>query len=117
MFACLYRPPAPELILRQAQDERPLMVSSSNHEITLDRIARDYSPRYECHGADAVVLDVSGMTRLFGSPRTMADEMRRDAASRGARISVAMAGTRTAARLVAHAHVGVTVIMPGDEAD
>jgi len=98
MYACLYRP-APE------------------SAVALDRIARDYSPRYECHGADTVILDVSGMTRLFGSPRAMADEMRRDAASRGVRVHVAMAGTWTAATLLAHAHVGVTMVMPGDEAD
>ncbi|HZT76318.1 MAG TPA: hypothetical protein VFA27_06650 [Vicinamibacterales bacterium] len=83
----------------------------------MDRLARDYSPRYEMDGADAVVLDVTGMTRLFGSPRAMADEIRRDAASRGARVQVAMAGTQTAARLLARAHVGVTVTLAGDEAE
>ena len=80
-------------------------------------VARDYSPRFEGHGEAAVVLDVSGMTRLFGSPRAMADEIRRDAASRGARVHVAMAATQTAAVLLAHAHVGVTVVLAGDEAD
>jgi len=99
MYACLFRPSAPEPAFE------------------LGRVARDYSPRYECHGADAVVLDVSGMTRLFGSPRAMADEMRRDAASRGARVHVAMAATWTAAMLLAHAHVGVSVTLAGDEAD
>jgi protein ImuB len=83
----------------------------------LDTIAREYSPRYERHSGDLVSVDVCGLERLFGSPRTIADDMRRDAASRGARVHVAIAGTRTAALVLAHAHPGVTVIMPGDEAD
>jgi protein ImuB len=60
---------------------------------------------------------VRGMARLFGSPRAMADEIRRDAASRGARVHVAMAGTQTAACLLARARPGVTVVLAGDEAD
>ncbi len=99
MYACVFRPSAPE------------------PGFELARLARDYTPRYECHDEATVVLDVSGMTRLFGSPRAMADEMRRDAASRGARVHVAMAGTWTAATLLAHAHAGVVVTMPGDHAD
>jgi protein ImuB len=99
------------------------MVSSSNHalsacaSVALDTIAREYSPRYERHRADLVSIDVNGLERLFGSPRAIADQMRRDAASRGVRVHVAIAGTRTAALVLAHAHPGTTVVMPGDEAE
>jgi protein ImuB len=105
MFACLYRPPAP--------DEGGAALAGP----PIDAIARDYSPRYERHSRDLVSIDVRGLERLFGSPRAMADEIRRDAASRGVRLHVAIAGTRTAALVLAHARPGVTVIMPGDEAD
>jgi len=99
MYACLYRPPA------------------ADNALSLEILARDYSPRYERLTPDLVSMDVGGLERLFGSPRAMADEMRCDAASRGARVHVAIAGTWTAAIILAHARPGVTVILPGDEAE
>ena len=42
--------------------------------------------------------------------------MRREAAARGVRVHVAIAGTRTAALLLALARPGVTVVDAGDEA-
>lgn len=107
MYACLYRPPAPET-------DRSASLSG---ERLVEAVARDYSPRYERLAADVVTLDVSGLERLFGSPRAMADEIRRDAASRGVRLHVAIAGTWTAAVLLAHARAGVTVVLAGDAAD
>ncbi len=119
MFACIYRPPAPDHDdqRRDGGERGDQEQDISASAVTVVTIARDYSPRYERHDDDTVILDVSGMTRLFGSPRAMADEMRRDAASRGLRVRVAMAGTQTAAALLARAHVGVTVVLAGDEAD
>ena len=63
-----------------------------------------------------VVLDLRGLERLFGDARTVAAELRRDAADRGVRVRVAIAGTRTAARLIVRHRAGVTVIEPGMEA-
>jgi protein ImuB len=121
MYACLYRPPAPDADSHREdrEDRRDPHGSalSARSAVALDTIAREYSPRYERHSADLVSIDVSGLERLFGSPRAIADDMRRDAASRGARVHVAIAGTRTAALVLAHARPGVTVIMPGDEAE
>jgi protein ImuB len=63
-----------------------------------------------------VTLDLSGLTRLFGDATTIAAELRRTAADRGLRVRVAIAGTRTAARLLVHDRAGVTIVQPGDEA-
>ena len=87
-------------------------------------VAREFSPRIEIAGsrvcgagqARQVVLDLSGLTRLFGDARAMGVELVRTAAERGLRVRVAIAGTRTAARLLASA-IGdpVTVVDPGTE--
>src|SRR5258708_3005938 len=79
-------------------------------------IAQEFSPRFERHRDDLVSVDVSGLERLLGPARTIGEEMRREAASRGVRAHVAIAGTRTAAVLLALARPGLTVVAPGDEA-
>ena len=40
-------------------------------------IARDFSPRIERHPGGTVVLDVSGLQRLFGDPRSIAEHLAR----------------------------------------
>ena len=80
-------------------------------------IAADFSPRFERRG-DAVVLDLAGLDRLFGHPRAIADELRTAATERGVRASVAIAGTCTAAHLLAAHHARpVTVAERGGDAD
>lgn len=79
-------------------------------------VAEAFSPRYEQHRHDVVVIDVSGLDRLIGPPRVIADELRRDAANRGLHVHVAIAATRVAALVLAHARPGVTVVDPGHEA-
>ncbi|HEY2152640.1 MAG TPA: hypothetical protein VGH34_17655 [Vicinamibacterales bacterium] len=79
-------------------------------------IAREFSPRYECHGDDLVTIDVSGLGRLLGPPQTIGEELRRESAARGVRVQVAVAGTQMAAHLLARSHPGLTVIAPGEEA-
>ena len=80
-------------------------------------IAQEFSPRYERHRDDLVSVDVSGLTRLLGPARTIGEEMRREAAARGVRVHVAVAGTRMAALLLAIARPGLTIVAPGDEAE
>ena len=83
----------------------------------LIEVARGFSPRIEMHGPCAVTIDLNGATRLFGDPRAIGEALGRSAADRGLRVRVAMAGTRTAARLLAHVAGGVvTVVDPGAEA-
>jgi protein ImuB len=82
---------------------------------TLLAVARDFSPRVEICGDREVVLDLSGLDRLFGDAKTLAGELRRTAADRGLQIRIAMAATRTAARLLVHHRAGVTVVERGRE--
>jgi protein ImuB len=85
-------------------------------------VAREFSPRVEICSVPGNVetremtLDLSGLSRLFGDARTIGQEMRRTAADHGLRVRVAIASTRTAARLHAHFRAGLTVIDPGTEA-
>src|SRR4051812_14988635 len=90
----------------------------------LEAVAREFSPRIDVcgrHTGDGdgreIVLDLSGLARLFGDARMIAAEMRRTAADRGLQVRVAVAGTRTAARLLVRYRAGVTVIEPGTDAD
>ena len=80
-------------------------------------VARDFSPRYEVHSADLVVIDVSGLERLLGPARVIGEELRAAVAARGISAHVALASTQTAATILAHTRPGLTVIAPGGEAD
>ncbi|HEY7291475.1 MAG TPA: hypothetical protein VH583_16675 [Vicinamibacterales bacterium] len=114
LFACLYAPPPP------AADPR---ASSSAAEALCD-IAREFSPRYELcravndgdrssEAADGmVVIDVAGLERLLGTPQTIGEELRRTASARGVRMHVSVAGTRTAALMLARSRPGLTVVQP-----
>jgi protein ImuB len=81
-------------------------------------IAQEFSPRIDAisHTRE-LVLDLSGLTRLFGDTRTIAEELRRTAADRGLQIRVAIAGTRTAARLMVRHRAGISIIEPGTETE
>src|SRR5471032_1041210 len=117
LYACLYRPPAPD----DRGPERPAVQPGGcraglSGPPSLIAIAQEFSPRYEQHRGDLVSVDVSGLTRLLGPARTIGEEMRREAAARGMRVHVAVAGTRMAALLLAQARPGLTVIAKGEEA-
>ena len=103
MYACLHLPPVVE---------RP-----ASRATTLVAIAQAFSPRFERHRDDLVSIDVSGLARLLGPARTIGEELRREAAARGLRAHVAVAGTRTAAFVLAQACPGLTVIASGEEAE
>jgi protein ImuB len=79
-------------------------------------VAREFSPRVEVCSHTEVVLDLSGLERLFGNARTIAEELRRTAADRGLRVRVAITGTRTASRLLVRHRAGLTIVEPGNEA-
>lgn len=82
-------------------------------------LAHEFSPRVEAYGPREVALDLEGLARLFGDPRTMGDTLWRAAADRGAAVRVAIAGSCTAARLLARAGDGpaaVAIVEPGADA-
>ena len=83
----------------------------------VQEVALEFSPRIEVNSPREVTIDLSGLTRLFGDARAMGEALGRTAADRGLRVRLAVAGTRTAARLLAHgAREPVTIVNPGDEA-
>src|SRR5687767_8556164 len=93
-----------------------LYAADGSSTAALIEVAREFSPRIEPCSPREITLDLSGLTHLFGDARTIGAELRRTAADRGLRVRVAIAGTRTAARLLVRHRAGLTVIEPGTEA-
>jgi protein ImuB len=109
-FACLFQPAAP--------DHDDLRGDNVGADVTLlVAIAREFSPRYEQHRDDLVTIDISGLGRLLGDARAIGEELRREASERGLCVHVAVAGTRTAAMVLAQARPGLTLVEPGEEAN
>jgi len=98
LYAALYRPP-------RGEDGGELAA-----------VAREFSPRYQLHHPDLVVIDVAGLHRLLGPACAIGDELRKAVSTHGIRAHVAIASTQTAAIVLAHTRPGLTVIAPGDEA-
>jgi protein ImuB len=98
-------------VLRQ----RSLAQEGSAYSALLD-VAHAFTPRVEDTTADTVLLDLSGLGRLYGSAAAMAGDL----ASRVARISVeaniALAANADAARHAARGFAGITIIPAGEEA-
>jgi len=110
MVACLYVPPSP--VRRVVPPSAPGVDGAR-----LADVARAVSPRVDARREHQVVLDVEGLERLIGDARSIGERLRRDASDQGfAPVHVAIAGTRTAAMLLAAARAGVTVVAPGGEA-
>src|SRR6185369_3241417 len=107
MYACVYAPDC-----RATLSGPP----GEPERLALKNVAQQFSPRYETHG-DLVVIDVRGLDRLLGNARTVGEELRREAAERDLRAHVAVAGTQTAARVLAIAQPGLTLVEPGGEAE
>ncbi len=111
MFACLYVPSSP--VRRGVPPAGP-----ASDGTRLVDIARVVSPRVDARGDNQVVLDVEGLERLVGDARAIGERLRQAAADHGiAPVHVAVAGTCTAAMLLAAARAGLTVVPPGGEAE
>ena len=82
----------------------------------LEEVAREFSPRIDVCSPTEIVMDLSGLERLFGDARSIAEELRRTAADRQLRVRVAITGTRTASRLLVRYRAGLTIVEPGNEA-
>ncbi|HSA92904.1 MAG TPA: DNA polymerase Y family protein [Terriglobales bacterium] len=79
--------------------------------------ACSFSPRVEATAAEAVVLDISGLERLFGPPASLAHRLAGRARELGLRARVAVAANPDAALDAARGFPGVTVISEGQEAE
>ena len=95
---------------------RPAALEDSLSSSGLLLVARACSPRIERLPDGSVVFDAGGLSRVIGSPQDIAAEVTRLAAERGLTIRVAIASSAVAARLLAHAHRGMTVSAPGEDA-
>src|SRR6185503_17693093 len=113
MFGAIYAAEggSPEALLAVAQEFSPRV--DAGHDRAFDSAQ---TRAFDVAQAREIVLDLHGLTRLFGDARTIAEELRRTAADRGLQIRVAIAGTRTAARLMVRYRAGITIIEPGTEA-
>jgi protein ImuB len=78
--------------------------------------AQQYSPRAAWAGEHTIVVDLSGLERLFGTARSIGESMRGLLADRGLQAHVAIASTRTAAHLLAVARAGLTIVDRDGEA-
>src|SRR5262245_42173620 len=94
LFACLRCTPSPDLALA---------------------VAKDFSPRVHRQASGVVVLDVSGLERLLGTPATIGTELLRacggaaDRRRHGSAPSVAGAASQVGALVLAGAAPGLTV--------
>jgi protein ImuB len=118
MYACLYRPP----VQHDHDDQRREHSLEENYAIAVNAlvaIAQEFSPRYEScgDGLPAVIIDVRGLERLLGPAQAIGEELRREAARRGVRAHVAVAGTRTTALVLALARPGLTIVGRGGESE
>jgi hypothetical protein len=72
--------------------------------------ALDFSPWVEETAPDTVTLAIAGLTRLFGSPRNVAEALAQRAAELGLAANVAVAANPDAAVHGAHGFRGVVVM-------
>src|SRR6266545_3834665 len=82
----------------------------------LTALAFEFSPVVEQVSAETVVLDASGLDRLFGLPQEVGAAMARRAAETGVAASLALAATPEAAIYAARGFPGTSVVPHGDEA-
>jgi protein ImuB len=95
MFACLYAPEHPAAVVKCAQA---------------------FSPLVEENAPGAIVLEASGLERLFGDPRRIAAAMAARAAEAGCKPHIALAANPDAALCAARGFPGISIVPQGDEA-
>ena len=84
------------------------------HAALLD-VGWSVSPRVEDTAADTIVLDLEGLTSLFGTDENIAHELAQRASRVGVIPHVAVASNIEAAVLAARGFPGVTIIPAGEE--
>jgi protein ImuB len=85
------------------------------HAALLD-VAWSVSPRVEDTALDTLLLDLAGLTALFGSYETMAANIVADCSEMGLTVQVAVSANVETAQVVARALPGATVVPEGQEA-
>jgi len=95
--------------------DRSELQESAAHCALLD-CAQSFSPRVEDAAPDTVLLDLSGLEKLFGPTPKMARGIYRRASQMGLETNVAVASTLESALVAAHGFSGVTVVPTMKEA-
>src|SRR6202051_2446689 len=85
------------------------------HEALLD-LGWSVSPRVEDSAPDTIVLDLAGLSGLFGPKEKIARELVERGAGLGLNARIAVAENIEVAILAARGLPGVTLILPGEEA-
>lgn len=96
--------------------ERSMVQEAMAHQALLD-CARSFSPRVEDARTDTVLLDLSGLEKLFGSVQKIVRQISRRAAEMGLEVNVGAGPTLEAAMLAAHGFSGVSIVPEGKEAE
>lgn len=79
-------------------------------------LAREFTPRVEARAPTPVLLDLSGLGRLWPTPQELGRALLAAAAVRSLEVHVALAFSRGAALVLARACPGLTVVPAGSEA-
>jgi nucleotidyltransferase/DNA polymerase involved in DNA repair len=141
LYACLYQPPAPDVgpdggidgpratLLEQiAREFSPRYERHHDHLVSIDvsGLERMLGSRtntiggVELRRATVALREGGRVPRVLRGcldpARMIGEELRREAVSRGVRVHVAVAATRMAALVLAHARPGVTIAAPGHQA-
>jgi protein ImuB len=98
--------------------QRSLVQEAAAHAALSD-CARAFSPRVEepANAPDMVLLDLAGLERLFGTPRTLAPQIARRAMDFGLGANVAIAANLDATICAAHGFTGATILAASREAE
>jgi protein ImuB len=96
--------------------ERSMVQEAMAHQALLD-CARSFSPRVEDARTDTVLLDLSGLEKLFGSVQKIVRQISRRAAEMGLEVNVGAGPTLEASMLAAHGFSGVSIVPEGKEAE
>jgi protein ImuB len=80
-------------------------------------LAREFTPRVEASAPTPVLLDLQGLGRLWPDLEILGRTLLETAHARHITLQVALAATRTTARVVALGQPGLTIVPPGREAE
>jgi protein ImuB len=95
--------------------KRSRVQEKSAHAALLD-LGASVSPRMEDTAPDTIILDISGLTSLFGSNENIYRQLMQRASSMGLLVHVAVSSNLEVALQAARGFSGITVIPPGEEA-
>ncbi len=102
----------PDLVIR----EQSLALEASAHAALVDCVAR-FSPRCEDVSVDTVILDLSGLGKLMGTPLQIAQNIREQASALSLYVNVGVASNIDSAMHAARVAKGIRVLPAGKEGD